>query len=365
MANPAAYNGQALVGSVAVLATYGANSGGSAGLLSKVYANAAAAASAGVPIGSEYLNSSTGAVTVLQALPPPPPPPTFTGATSPTTTGGSVTIGTVAPGTGGDTLTVSLTNDPAFPSGSSLTISTSNLVYMPGMITSGNSGSNTISFTLNESNGASASFTKAVTLSYVSGPPAIAYSVAANAGDGASLVLPSLTIPANSVIVVFATVTFQTVSSITDSSGLTWNLRETENPAFYPVYEYWASTTASIMSDIITISFSGSGSSLSAVAASITGCSSLSAPFDVNASLPAGSATDPITVSTTAANTLVLAAVRGSTAISSAGSGFTLIAPSAGYLMTEYASYTSVQTNLTVTDGISGDAIAMLADAVH
>ena len=66
MANPSAYNGQALVGSVAVLAAYGANSGGSAGLLSKVYANDAAAASAGVPIGSEYLNSSTGAVTVRQ-----------------------------------------------------------------------------------------------------------------------------------------------------------------------------------------------------------------------------------------------------------------------------------------------------------
>ena len=66
MPNPTAYDGQALVGSVAVLAAYGANPGGSSGLLAKVYANDAAAAIAGLPIGSEYLNSSTGAVTVRQ-----------------------------------------------------------------------------------------------------------------------------------------------------------------------------------------------------------------------------------------------------------------------------------------------------------
>lgn len=293
------------------------------------------------------------------------PPPTFTGASSPSTSGSAVTIGTVAPGTSGDTLTVTLTSDPTFSSGSSLAISSGNLVYTPGTITSGNAGTDTLSFTLNESNGASASFTKAVTLTFSGSGPTIAHSVSANASSGTSIALPALNVPANSVICVFATITFDTITSVTDSSSLTWTLEKSENPSFYPVALYWTHTTSAISSDTITVNFgSGGGNVISAVAFAVTGCTSLTAPFDTNSSIPAGSASDPVSISTTAPNSLVIAAFRGSTAISSAGSGFTLIEPSAGYLMTEYKALTSAASGLSVTDGIASDAICAVVAAL-
>jgi lysophospholipase L1-like esterase len=96
-----------------------------------------------------------------------PPVPTFAPASTQTTTGGAVTIGTVAPGTAGDTLAVALTHDGAFASGSTLALSGTNVVYTPGTITAGNGGSDTLTFTLTESNGETATFTATVTLSYV------------------------------------------------------------------------------------------------------------------------------------------------------------------------------------------------------
>jgi hypothetical protein len=313
-------------------------------------------------------STTTMSITYSTGGSPPPPPPTFTPASSPTTTGAAVSLGTVAPGTTGDTLTVSLTSDATFSTGSSIALSGTSIMYTPGTITSGNAGSDSVVFAVHDTtNGTTSSFTVSVTLSFVSGGsgPVVAHSVSANAGSGTSLVLPALNVPANSVIVLFATVTFQTLTTVADSSGLTWTLRKVENPGFYPVYEYWASTIAAISADVITLTFSGSGSVLSAVAAAVTGCTSLSAPFDTNASLPAGTGSEPATISTTSANTLVVAAFRGNTAVSTAGAGCSLIEPSAGFLMTQKASFSSAQTSLAVHDGISGDAIAVIADALR
>lgn len=109
------------------------------------------------------------------------PSPTFSPASSPTTTGSSVSLGTLTPGTSGDTLSVSLTSDSVFPSGSSLTLSGSSVLYTPGTITSGTAGSDTIVFHVTESNGASASFTTSVTL------------VAMTSGTGNGLVIKNFT----------------------------------------------------------------------------------------------------------------------------------------------------------------------------
>jgi hypothetical protein len=89
-----------------------------------------------------------------------------------------------------------------------------------------------------------------------------------------------------------------------------------------------------------------------------------SAPFDVNGSLPAISATDPVSVSTTAANTMILAAFRNSAGSSTAGTGFTLIG-GADFQLTEYKIVSAAQTGLSVTMGTgAGTSNGAIGDAI-
>lgn len=297
------------------------------------------------------------------------PAPTFTPASSPTTSGATVTIGTASPGTALDTLTVTLNSDSVFSSGSTLVLSGAsapyNVDYTPGTITT--AGGTTLGFTIDDTtNSTNISPTKSVGLTVAGSGPMIAHSVHADGGGGASRTLPTLTCPANSVIVVMGSVTGDTPSGVSDTQGLTWALRKLENTGFYPVYEYWAATTGAITTDITVAYTGGAGFVDNAVAMSVTGCTSLSAPFDVNGSLPAAGTSAPLSISTTASDTLVIGMFReGSTAIGVAGSGFTLIEPSTFYFMTEYQAFTSPQTSLSVTDGTSGGSIQCIADALY
>ena len=93
--------------------------------------------------------------------------PVVTLATSPSATNTSpATLGTATPGTSGDALSVALTSDADFTTGSTLVLNNGTLIYAPGMITAANAGTDTISYTVTDTvTGATTTETQQVTLS--------------------------------------------------------------------------------------------------------------------------------------------------------------------------------------------------------
>jgi hypothetical protein len=75
-------------------------------------------------------------------------------------------LGTAVAGAGNDPLTVTLTSDAAFATGSSITLSNGNLIYTPGLVTTANAGADVIRYTVTDTvSGAVTSETQTVTLS--------------------------------------------------------------------------------------------------------------------------------------------------------------------------------------------------------
>lgn len=206
---------------------------------------------------------------------------------------------------------------------------------------------------------------------------ALDHSVTANASSGATLALPGLTTTnTNVVAVVFVLLNGSaaavTVSSITDTAGLTWTLRTrlsaAGGDAKQSVEEWWATSASALSSNVITLNLAGTMVFATASAFGISGADTTT-PFDVNGSLPSSSATNnstSVTLSTTAANTMVLGCFReGSAGSPTAGTGYTQIL-GANFMLTEYQIFTSAQTSLAVTQTTgSGTSNGIVADAVQ
>jgi hypothetical protein len=84
--------------------------------------------------------------------------------------------------------------------------------------------------------------------------------------------------------------------------------------------------------------------------------------FDGNASIPAEATSDPVLVSTTTADTVIIAGMRVGTASPTQGTGFTKIS-GADFQLTQYKIVAAPQTNLSV-DSSASDANGVVVDAI-
>lgn len=166
------------------------------------------------------------------------------------------------------------------------------------------------------------------------------------------------------LILLFVSVTDAQVDSVADTVGLTWFNRASVDLGGPTDFELWyAVSTVSLVDSVITVTLSDmTAATASAIAVSGT---DISAPFDINPLLPmSGLATEQL-VDTSAENTVVFGGYRFATEeFPTAGGDFATITGE-GFLLTEFQSFSSAQTALTVAvnDGVA-DIDAGIADAI-
>ena len=172
---------------------------------------------------------------------------------------------------------------------------------------------------------------------------------------------------ANDVIVLNIAENGATVSSVSDTVGLTWHeeavtgATSTDNL----IYQYYAIAPTALSSDAITVSFTGGGANYNALNAFGISGANTSSPFDTNASIPTAADSGQISVDTTNADDFIFAAYRfGGTANPTAGSGWTAVNASGGYYLSEYQAVTSAQTGLTALTSAPFDENGGVVDAV-
>jgi len=138
-----------------------------------------------------------------------------------------------------------------------------------------------------------------------------------------------------------------TVSSVSDTADLTWNVRAVAGTGPYTIYEYYAIAPNALSADAITVDFAGTASYVDLNAFGISGANT-SSPFDT--SVPVTPATSTGTVTTSNADDLVFASYRfTSDATPSAGPSWTAINASGGYYLSEYQITSAPQTGLVAT----------------
>ncbi len=170
------------------------------------------------------------------------------------------------------------------------------------------------------------------------------------------------TTKANDVIILEIVENGTTVSSVSDTDGLTWYQRAVAGTGSRHIYEYYAIAPNALSADAITVNFSGTASYADLNAFGISGANTFS-PFDT--SVPATAATSTGTITTSNANDFVFAAYRFSTdATPSAGSSWTAINASGGYYLSEYQITSATQTGLVATAS-TADENGGIVDAVQ
>lgn len=168
----------------------------------------------------------------------------------------------------------------------------------------------------------------------------------------------------NNVIVVMVFSNQGPLVSVTGSTLGAFTKRASTGSGANIMEEWYAISPGILTMEIITAICPASG--FSAMIGFAVNGAKTSAPFDTNVALPSIGATDPVTVSTTATNTMVLGAFRMSTDTPSAGTGFTQIEnPASVFMLAEYKIVSSPQTNLSVTVGIgAGTTVSSIGDAL-
>ena len=153
----------------------------------------------------------------------------------------------------------------------------------------------------------------------------------------------------NDVIILDIAENGTTVSSISDTAGLTWQEKAVAGTGNDLIYQYYAISPNALSADAITVNFTGGATQAELNAFGIAGANT-SSPFDTNASIPTTSATGTVSATTSNANDLIFAAYRfGSDASPSAGSGWTAINASGGYYLSEYQIVSATQARLVAT----------------
>jgi hypothetical protein len=182
-----------------------------------------------------------------------------------------------------------------------------------------------------------------------------------------------------------------TVSSVTDNNTLTWAKApgssfsfQSAAPGtpFIDVEIWWALAAAAQTNNTVTATFAATMDNAAIIVQAFTGCGNLSAPWDVNGSLPAtansGTAGAPaITgISTTAAGTALLAFVASANTSAgytdqTAGTGYTMIANEVAQAGTNFSkgaaerqAFTAAQSGLTADFAVSWNGWIAIAHAL-
>lgn len=185
-------------------------------------------------------------------------------------------------------------------------------------------------------------------------------------GSGTSVATGTLTCSnAGNVIVVAIVSNGSDVSSVT-GGGVTFSSRgKTNSGSNYT--ETWVGYASGTFNAAVTVNFTGTSSFATVHAFGINGAPS-SSYFDSHGSLPSIGTTLPGTVSTSANDTFIFAALRASDTPNplSTGSWTQILGSSGdGYMLTEYQIVSSPQSGLSVTGNFpGGDTEHIIADAV-
>jgi hypothetical protein len=184
-------------------------------------------------------------------------------------------------------------------------------------------------------------------------------------GNGGADDAVVLTTSAAGQICVVITVNNTTVSSITDSAGLTYSLRATSGGAS-PIELWSARSNGAQASNTITVTYAGTATFGRVIAFGVSGTDA-SDPWDDHASTPNTGTSDPATVSTTASDTFIIGAFRGSTSDPTAGTDYTEIGTQNGsFTLVEYKIVAAPQTGLSVTVGTGvGTMNGAIGDALQ
>ncbi len=193
--------------------------------------------------------------------------------------------------------------------------------------------------------------------------------VVANGTTTTSQALPAFTTTGtNRVVIIVATVNGPNVNSgaitsISDTAGLSWSKRAQSGGTGFDIEEWYAVAPVALTGDVATVNLTASPNFNSMAEFAVSGTNT-SAPWDTNVVLPVRSqANAAVTISTTAAATMVLGLYRGATTSPTAGSGFTLITGS-NFQLVEQAIFSSVQTSLSVPTGSHTSVNGAIGDAL-
>lgn len=184
----------------------------------------------------------------------------------------------------------------------------------------------------------------------------------ATQGGATSAVSMNLTTSlSNDIIIVFTEQNGGSVSSVVSSPTLTWAHRATAGSGATTLEEWWAFAPSA---DTYAITVTITGNAFQSVAAfGVNGGKTSGNPFDTNGSLPSTASSDPVSVSTTSANTMIIGGFRLGDP-STPGTGYTSITTS-DFLLTEYKIVSAAQTSLSVTAGSgAGGANGVIGDAI-
>lgn len=186
----------------------------------------------------------------------------------------------------------------------------------------------------------------------------------------------------NDIIIVYVfnekSGSYQSVSSITDTAGLSWSKRTTlqlSSDTGSNLDVWWAPSTGALSSDVITANLSGSIDDACIIAFGVNGAN-FTSPWDPNSGLPdsdsGSSSNGSVSVSTTD-NDCMLLGFWGSPSggAVSAGSGYTQIqqANNVGgarfaYSLAEYKTVSSAQSSTSITTSHASEAWGMVGDAI-
>jgi hypothetical protein len=164
-----------------------------------------------------------------------------------------------------------------------------------------------------------------------------------------------------------------TVSSVSDTAGLTWKTRASITTGDIPTYT-WYAIAGSALSDSITVTVSGTDY-FTVIAFGISGADT-SSPFDTNTAVPASTSGGTIlpepsvSISTTGTNDMIIGIVGlFNSPTATPGSGFTTIQATSAQTpssLAEYQIVSSAESNFAVdaSDGGTNTPWTIIADAV-
>lgn len=164
-----------------------------------------------------------------------------------------------------------------------------------------------------------------------------------------------------------------TVSSVSDTAGLTWKTRASITTGDIPTYTWYAIAGSALSSDSITVTVSGTYY-FTIIAFGISGADT-SNPFDPNTAVPASNSgsfpTSPsVSISTTGTNDMIIGIVGAFNIASlTPGSGFTSIQTTSGQVpssLAEYQIVSSAESGFAVdaSGPTFSDPWTIIADAV-
>ena len=175
---------------------------------------------------------------------------------------------------------------------------------------------------------------------------------AASGGTSSNVTLT--TANPNDVIILNIAENSTTVSSISDTAGLTWQERAVAGGSGALLYQYYAIAPNALSADTITVNFAGTVSYDALNAFGIAGANT-SSPFDTNAAIPATANSGTASATTSEANDLIFAAYRFYSATPGSGSGWTPIQTGSGGVISEYQIVSATQSGLVATANMTGE----------